>query len=391
MFRRISVIIREAPALLQILSSARLTITHLALFGEITSHVNLSEFPALTCLELRHSRWQLLHSLGPDNGLKSLVVYFERLLMHPEPAARLAEMDALVASFPMPSLQEVEVRFGGDKYELEAIKSYCPQLLARGLLVHNDDPPRSHSVSEVFFVKTANTALNIDMIYDPLILHYGALPINLPTVFIMQPICVMLVGFPIQLFFIWRIRTLTGQNVTPFADIPAKLRCTGGGLWTTVRIPAVAEFRRVPILHTSATVWLIGSAGTDLCIAFSLAIPLKKMKTGLAATDTVVDKIIRMIVQTGMLAWASFPSRFFTVLKHLFNSALFSVLDVVSFLTIANATVNFMWNIPISKVYSNCLMSTLSARQAWNKNMGDNSLLSFWPHALPPIARLRIQ
>ncbi|KAJ6533936.1 hypothetical protein DFH09DRAFT_1284345 [Mycena vulgaris] len=219
---------------------------------------------------------------------------------------------------------------------------------------HKDPWWMSILVWGVFFVETANTALDIGMIYEPLILHYGAPPINLPTVFITQPICVMLVGFPIQLFFIWRIRTLTGQNVIPFVIFLFSLVALGGGLWTTVRIPAVAEFRRVPILHTSATVWLIGSAGTDLCIAFSLAIALKRMKTGFATTDTVVDKIIRMTVQTGML------------------TALFSILDVVSFLTIANATVNFMWNIPISKLYSNCLMSTLNARQAWNKNMGDH-------------------
>ncbi|KAJ6483055.1 hypothetical protein DFH09DRAFT_1292065 [Mycena vulgaris] len=206
----------------------------------------------------------------------------------------------------------------------------------------------------VFFVETANTALDIGMIYEPLILHYGALPINLPTVFITQPICVMLVGFPIQLFFIWRIWNLTGQNVIPFVIFVFSLVALGGGLWTTVRIPSFAEFRRIPLLHTSATVWLIGSAGTDLCIAFSLAIALKRMKTGFAATDTVVDKIIRMTVQTGML------------------TALFSILDVVSFLTIASTTVNFMWNIPISKLYSNCLMSTLNARQAWNKNLGDH-------------------
>ncbi|KAJ6537581.1 hypothetical protein DFH09DRAFT_1283544 [Mycena vulgaris] len=208
----------------------------------------------------------------------------------------------------------------------------------------------------VFFVETANTALDIGMIYEPLILHYGALPINLPTVFITQPICVMLVGFPIQLFFIWRIWNLTGQNVIPFVIFVFSLVALGGGLWTTVRIPSFAEFRRIPLLHTSATVWLIGSAGTDLCIAFSLAIALKRMKTGFAATDTVVDKIIRMTVQTGML----------TVLKHLFNSALFSILDVVSFLTIAR-----MYLMPVMKVQTDPRLIA-EYNSAWNKTLGDH-------------------
>ncbi|KAJ6486341.1 hypothetical protein DFH09DRAFT_1173822 [Mycena vulgaris] len=135
---------KESLALLQVLTSARLTITHLALFGAITSQVNLSEFPALTCLELRHSNWQPLHSLGLDNCLESLVLYFPSYAFQTHPES-LSEMDAFVANSTMPSLQEVEVRFGGEKSELKAITSYCPQLLARGLLAVTTHPDRTRS------------------------------------------------------------------------------------------------------------------------------------------------------------------------------------------------------------------------------------------------------
>ncbi|KAJ6562799.1 hypothetical protein DFH09DRAFT_1478870, partial [Mycena vulgaris] len=135
---------KESLALLQVLTSARLTITHLALFGAITSQVNLSEFPALNCLELRHSNWQPLHSLGLDNCLESLVLYFPSYAFQTHPES-LSEMDVFIANSPMPSLQEVEVRFGGEKSELEAITSYCPQLLARGLLAVITHPDRTRS------------------------------------------------------------------------------------------------------------------------------------------------------------------------------------------------------------------------------------------------------
>ncbi|KAJ6542458.1 hypothetical protein DFH09DRAFT_1089010 [Mycena vulgaris] len=136
---------KESFTLLQVLTSARLTITHLASFGTITSQVNLSEFPALTCLELRYSRWQLLYSLGPGNCLESLVFYLEsyEFQTHPE---LLSEKDAFVANTLMPSLQEVEVLFGGEKSELEAITSYCLQLLARGLLAVTTHPDRTRSL-----------------------------------------------------------------------------------------------------------------------------------------------------------------------------------------------------------------------------------------------------
>ncbi|KAJ6524847.1 hypothetical protein DFH09DRAFT_1189070, partial [Mycena vulgaris] len=130
---------KESLALLQVLTSARLTITHLVLFGTITSQVNLSEFPALTCLEMRHSHWQPLRSLRPDNRLESLVVYFESYAFQTHPEF-LSEVDAFVANSPMSCLQEVEVRFRGEKSELEVITSYCPQLLARGLFAVTTHP-----------------------------------------------------------------------------------------------------------------------------------------------------------------------------------------------------------------------------------------------------------
>ncbi|KAJ7346167.1 hypothetical protein DFH08DRAFT_870663 [Mycena albidolilacea] len=203
----------------------------------------------------------------------------------------------------------------------------------------------------VFIVETANTGFDMYIIYQPLILTYGGIPNDLPTLFVTQPMCVMLVAFPIQLFFLWRIRTLTQNTLLPGVILLFALVAFGGGVWTTAMVPIVAKFRNIPQLYRSAEVWLIASGVTDICIAVSLAVALRSKKTGFAPTDSVVDKIIRMTVQTGML------------------TALFSILDVVCFLTLRGETVNFIWNIPLSKLYSNCLMSTLNARTHFNRRM----------------------
>ncbi|KAJ7195367.1 hypothetical protein GGX14DRAFT_575683 [Mycena pura] len=203
----------------------------------------------------------------------------------------------------------------------------------------------------VFFVETANTAFDIYMIYQPLILEYGAIPDLLPTLFVTQPLCVLVVGFPIQLFFIWRIRTLTQSSLLPGIILLFACVALACGIWTTVLIPMVAKFENIPKLYRSAQIWLITSAVTDLCIAASLAVALKSKKTGFAITDSVVDKIIRMTVQTGLV------------------TALFSILDVVFFLTLRGKTLNFIWNIMLSKLYANCLLSTLNAREHLKLNM----------------------
>ncbi|KAJ7927644.1 hypothetical protein B0H13DRAFT_1970084 [Mycena leptocephala] len=212
----------------------------------------------------------------------------------------------------------------------------------------------------VFFVEFANTCLDIAIMFQLLVLEYAAIPDKLPTVFMTIPICVILVAFPCQLFFIWRIHTFTQSKALCGFIVSLAFATLGVGMWAVYHLIKAGAWAKVPDAHLAAEVWLFFSAGTDLVIAFCLSIALKGKKTGMAKTDTVVDRIIRMTIQTGVL------------------TALFNVLDVVSFLSIKNATFNFMFNIPLSKLYSNCLMSALNARSQYNRtlNGGLNNKMS---------------
>ncbi|KAJ6572461.1 hypothetical protein DFH09DRAFT_1312749 [Mycena vulgaris] len=214
----------------------------------------------------------------------------------------------------------------------------------------------------VFFVETANTALNIQIMFQLLVLEYAAIPNKLPTVFMTSTSAVLsnlavdassviLVAFPCQLFFTWRIRTFTRSNILSGCIAALSVFTLGVGIWAVFHLISAGAWSRVPFAHKAAEVWLFASAGTDLVIAFCLALALRSKKTGIKDTDTVVDRIIRSTVQTGAI------------------TAFFSIMDVVCFLTIQNATFNFMFNIPVSKLYSNCLMSALNARKEYNNKL----------------------
>ncbi|KAJ6572440.1 hypothetical protein DFH09DRAFT_1362420 [Mycena vulgaris] len=203
----------------------------------------------------------------------------------------------------------------------------------------------------VFFVETADAALNIQIMFQLLVLEYAAIPNKLPTVFMTVPICDILVAFPCQLFFTWRIRTFTRSNILAGCITALAVFTLGVGIWAVFHLISAGAWSRVPLAHKAAEVWLFASAGTDLGIAFCLALALRSKKTGTKNTDTVVDRIIRSTIQTGAI------------------TAFFSIMDVVSFLTIQNATFNFMFNIPVSKLYSNCLMSALNAREEYNRKL----------------------
>ncbi|KAJ7041643.1 hypothetical protein C8F04DRAFT_1252965 [Mycena alexandri] len=185
----------------------------------------------------------------------------------------------------------------------------------------------------VLFVETANTALDIACLYQPLISEYGSIPGKLPTLLLTQPLSIILVSFPIELFFLWRIRSLTGNNTIPAILSVFAITALGGGIWTTVSIAGAGRWDNVPVTFHAVTLWIAASMTTDLCIAGCLA--WRKKKTGFGATDTVVDRIVRMTVQTGLV------------------TAVVNVLDLLSFLLIKNTTFNFMWSNPLSKLYSN--------------------------------------
>ncbi|KAJ7087057.1 hypothetical protein C8R44DRAFT_820259 [Mycena epipterygia] len=213
-------------------------------------------------------------------------------------------------------------------------------------------------VWHVFIVETANSAFDIALVYEPLVLQYGQFsipkaPNNLPSVFITHPICVLLVAFPIQMFFLWRIRMLTQNNVILGIIFIFSLVGLGGGIWTTVMVQVAGKFSRIPLLYRSAEVWFISSSVTDVCIAVRLAFALRKQKTGIRATDTVVDKIIRSEFRRSMID---------LVIELMTTQAFFGILDVTTFL--------------ILPFYSNCLMSALNARTHLRTTSGPVGQLS---------------
>ncbi|KAM6492032.1 hypothetical protein JOM56_011756 [Amanita muscaria] len=253
----------------------------------------------------------------------------------------------------------------------------------------------------LFIAETVNTGCDIAMMYQPVILEFGTCglfslfdhcltakgqpPMNFPIMFASEPILIVAISTPIQLFFAWRIRKLTKMIILPCFICLLALVSLGGGTWTTVKLVVIKLFSRKPELHEPALIWFISSCIADVLITAVLVFSLSKRKTGFASTDDAISKIIRMTVQTGLL------------------TSLFAIGDVVFFMTLpvsgfcppggpdfisrvilAYRSVcfrtfydyfdtnnmpycsNFLWDLALSKLYTNCLLSTLNARANLN-------------------------
>jgi len=214
-------------------------------------------------------------------------------------------------------------------------------------------------VAYLIVAETLNTGFSIGLLYEPLISKYGqpAATTFFPLVLPAEPIMTVAISTPIQIFIAWRIKIISGRLWIPIIIGILSLISLGGGTWLAYTVIVVRQFARKPELHWPALTWLLASAIADVFITGSLVYSLTKRKTGFVQTDDTINKIIRMTVQTGLI------------------TAIFAVLDVICFLVLPNTTLNFVWDLALSKLYTNAVMSTLNARHELGKMMAPTNVL----------------
>ncbi|KDR86147.1 hypothetical protein GALMADRAFT_235382 [Galerina marginata CBS 339.88] len=205
----------------------------------------------------------------------------------------------------------------------------------------------------LFIMETINTIIIVGVVFEPLVLNFGN-----PQVFIAAPrmipldaLSTVLISTPVQFFAAWRIKVI-GQSIVLPLIIGFLGACAFIGA-TTLSVCVLLDSRWASFgrLDHPTIVWLTASAVVDVLITGSLFWSLRRRKTGIKATDDRVSKIVRATIQTGLI------------------TTIFASLDLILVLTVKGITVNFVWDLPLSKLYVNSLLSTLNVRDGWNGNL----------------------
>ncbi|KAF9252470.1 hypothetical protein L218DRAFT_813526, partial [Marasmius fiardii PR-910] len=197
----------------------------------------------------------------------------------------------------------------------------------------------------LFIAETVNSAMNIAMIYKLLVVQWGSETAT--TYFPEFPILTVFISTPIQIFVAHRIQVISHSIWIPIIIVLLSFVSMGGGIWTGVMVKVVKLLLRKPELHSPALTWLLPSAFVDLTITASLYSSLVRRRTGIKQTDHLINRILRLTVQTGLI------------------TTILALLDVICFLVSPHTTINFIWDLALSKVYTNALLSTLNARRRW--------------------------
>ncbi|KAJ6565803.1 hypothetical protein DFH09DRAFT_1314589 [Mycena vulgaris] len=200
-------------------------------------------------------------------------------------------------------------------------------------------------------VETANWICDVGLIYEPLIIRYATPEALRVSPFLLRPDAVLtvLVSTPVQLFIAWRVRVLTRSFVLPSIICLLALASLGGGIATSTIVSLHPEYAAFAGFHAEVITWLVASSACDVFLTSSLVYSLWIRKSNVIASDSYINKIIRLTVHTGLI------------------TATAALLDMLLFIAIPGKTLNFMFDFPLSKLYTNSLISTLNAR-AWREH-----------------------
>ncbi|KAL0955079.1 hypothetical protein HGRIS_003996 [Hohenbuehelia grisea] len=207
-------------------------------------------------------------------------------------------------------------------------------------------------VGILFFVDTVHSAVAVYAAWDMCVTNYNN-PASLAFVNWTIPftaVATSVAAIVTQYFLGHRVFLLTKSYV--LAGVIALLSFLGFvfGCYAGVRSGIIAEVAKFGPLGPFVICWLSFQTAADLLITFSLSFVLSRSKTGFRRTDSIINRLIRGAVQTGLFA------------------SIFALADLFSFVLHRDTNFYAMFAFPIGRIYTNTLLDTLNAR-ADLKNM----------------------
>ncbi|KAI3614954.1 hypothetical protein WG66_016821 [Moniliophthora roreri] len=166
------------------------------------------------------------------------------------------------------------------------------------------------------------------------------------TSFLNVPLLTSTIGAIVQIFFGWRIWTLS-KSMPVFACIilMALLQLAGAAVDAQYLFLAPRESNGSPGLSKAVGVRLGTSAAVDIVIAICMTFHLLRNRSEFAFhTNTVITKLVRLTVETGII------------------TATAAIAELVFFLSMHNNSLHQLSGVNLAKLYTNSLMMLFNNR-----------------------------
>ncbi|KAI0321918.1 hypothetical protein OF83DRAFT_1280079 [Amylostereum chailletii] len=153
----------------------------------------------------------------------------------------------------------------------------------------------------------------------------------------------------VQAFYAWRIYVLKKWRVLPILVVMIALAQLGSTLSIAAGIATLQDIAGLLPYFPRTTIWLGGGALADILIAASMVYLLfsaKKNSHALKSSDRVINRLIQLSIETGIITAAS------------------AIIELGLFLGPAtkNTNLHLFFSLILGKIYSNTMMTSLNSR-----------------------------
>ncbi|KAH7906944.1 hypothetical protein BJ138DRAFT_1117125 [Hygrophoropsis aurantiaca] len=198
----------------------------------------------------------------------------------------------------------------------------------------------------LFILDTIHSATSIYLAWMYCVENWGN-PSALTVAFwpyTFTPIATALAALVTQIFLGYRVWRLSNSKILFGVIIALAVPSFALGMACGIKAWIIRILTELPQINNLVTAWLAMQVGCDAVITGTLTIILSRSRTGFRKTDTVLNRLIRGAIQTGLFA------------------GIFSLGDLISFLSWPDTNLYGMFAVPIGRIYTNTLLDTLLAR-----------------------------
>ncbi|KAJ3562531.1 hypothetical protein NP233_g9514 [Leucocoprinus birnbaumii] len=158
------------------------------------------------------------------------------------------------------------------------------------------------------------------------------------------PIATGLAAIVTHSFLSYRIYRLNNQRWLLIVFLVLALAVFATAVASGIKAWIIVDMSKLQVLRTLCTWWLVLQMVVDTSIAIVMAFTLWRAKTGYRKTDSVIHRLIRGAIQTGIF------------------STIFAAGDIICFIASPSTQLYGMFALPLGRIYTNTLMHTLNMR-----------------------------
>ncbi|KIY63117.1 hypothetical protein CYLTODRAFT_494154 [Cylindrobasidium torrendii FP15055 ss-10] len=214
-------------------------------------------------------------------------------------------------------------------------------------------------VAILMLTETLNSGFTVAWIYGVLVSDWGSVTalLELNWLIATEPAMIGIMACMAQNFFAWRIKSLTDSWIIPGIIALLSLVALVGGMIFSAAFatyPSANSLADELSARVLASIWLIPPTLADLIITVTLSLHLRKSRSGIKRTETIINSIIRTTIQNGML------------------TTVIALIDLSCFYAMPKSGLHVGFNFPLGKAYTNSVLSSLNARSRLRNMNGQN-------------------